>query len=131
MTLSEKSVHPAGEPQGELQGEAIAEQTDRPLNFEQEQKQNINRQLRTLYLKDDLGRLRAFSSMMVLGAGLGLMMVRKYSWGIAALTGFLLLEAWEGSRQEDPADEATPELARRAAQAERGDFGKLEVIPFK
>lgn len=133
MTLSAKFVDPAGEPKKDFPGETVQEQSDRPLNFEQEQEQNLNRQLRKLYLHEDLDRLRAFTSMLVLGSGLGLMVARKYRWGAAALTGFLLLEAWEGLRSPAPSPRngVDPELARRAAKAERGDFGNLEVIPFK
>ena len=104
--------------------------SDRPLNT-RDHARNLNQELRKLNME----RGYILTPLILLGAGLGFIMKRKYKLASLTIIGFLAQEALIGSRAAkslpSPAHPEEIELERYALKAERGDFGKLEVIPFR
>lgn len=105
---------------------------DSPLNLRVDQAKTIKRRLRQLGMQEALKLAVISSPLLLLGAGVGLMIKRKYLLGTMAVAGFFLEKATEGRRFFDQRRELEDlRLERRALKMERGDFGKLEVIPFR
>jgi hypothetical protein len=103
--------------------------SDQPLN-PRDYATNLNRELRRLKLE----RIYLFTPILLLGTGLGLLMMRKYKLGALAVMGFLAQETFIGNRAARKLPSREPQdiqLGRYAVKAERGDFGKLSVIPFR
>lgn len=105
------------------------ETSDQPLNT-RDYARNLNRQLRNLNME----QVFAITPLILLGAGFGLILMRRYKLASIALAGFLAEETLIGNRAAKPVHPPQPEdmdLERYAVRAERGDFGKLNVIPFR
>lgn len=105
---------------------------DSPLNLAVDQAKTIKRRLRQLKMQE-AGKLAVISSpLLLLGAGVGLMIKRRFLLGSMAVAGFFVEKALAGRRFLDQRRELEDlRLERRALKAERGDLGKLEVIPFR
>lgn len=119
----------------------LAQLADHPLNYEADQAANLAPQLRQLNLK--LGLQSALelvsnppSSLMVAGA-VGLLLKRRFGLASLLVAGIVLRQALQvpeapsARRGKEPRGRRDMEFERRALKAQRGDYGKLEVIPFK
>ena len=120
----------------------IEEFTDRPLNYYSDQVPDITPQLRHLNLeralKTVVGKVDGAPSALLLGAALSLVFRRRFPMASVFLMGFLFRQALmkrpprASSLNTLPArknDDA--ELELYALKAQKGDYGKLEVIPFR
>lgn len=108
----------------------IEPDSDKALNFSRDQKGTINRELRQLNRERGLDMAMTSTALILLGSGLGLVMMRRYRLASFVGLGFLLEQLLE-YRRVKTIDPNEIELERRALQLERGDYGKLEVIPFR
>ncbi len=109
----------------------IEKDSDRSLNYYPDQSTVIKKELRQLKMERGLNLIKISSPIILIGAGLGCMVARKYKLGSLFVMGLLLQKALEGRVIEPPRDQKDIELEKYALRVERGDFGKLEVIPFK
>lgn len=121
--------------------QAARQLEDHPLNYRYDQESNLTPRLRRLNM--ELGVQRALdmvsdpSAVLLLAATLGALSKRKYllaSFFAAACalkrSGATRPEA-PGSRSRTLSKRKELEFERLAAKAQRGDYGKLEVIAFK
>lgn len=125
--LFQKRLAPADAKRG-----AVEEFSDRSLNYYSDQMPDIKPRLRRLNWKWGLQKVP--SSALLLGGAVGLLLRRRYAGASLLLGGFLLRQVLNGTAVARPAREAGRdeiELERYALKAQRGDFGKLEVIAFK
>ncbi|WP_243371178.1 hypothetical protein [Geotalea sp. SG265] len=104
--------------------------SDKPLNLKQDKLPNIRKELRFLNRERGMDLAMTSAGLVLLGSGIGLVFAHRYK--LASLVGaaFLLQQLLE-YRQVREEDANELELERRALKLERGDFGKLEVIPFR
>ncbi|HJV34003.1 MAG TPA: hypothetical protein VJ604_02960 [Geomonas sp.] len=120
--------------------EKMEKYSDLPLNYYADQVPDINPQLRRLDLQwlgeSALENLTLISSALLLGTAVGFLFKRKVAIASYLALGFVLQQTVLGGRisrfrrsiREQRKD---IELERRALKAQRGDYGKLEVIAFK
>ncbi|MBT1073559.1 hypothetical protein [Pelotalea chapellei] len=107
---------------------------DLSLNFSSDQKQDIKRQLRTINWKRTPEMAGAALSAILLGAAGGFLVKGKLLKATLCVVGFLYQQ---GLKEEIPQlssmsrEKRDRELERYALKAQRGDYGKLEVIPFR
>lgn len=104
--------------------------SDKPLNFRRDQLPNIKGKLRHLDMERGLDLAMTATALMLMGSGLGLLMTRRYRLASILGIAFIVQQALE-YRRISRLDANETELERRALKLERGDFGKLEVIPFR
>jgi hypothetical protein len=109
------------------------EEIDRPLNYYSDQVSNIRGQLRNL--KIDKGVNTTVPYMLLTGAA-AMLLRRRYLFGALFLGGFLLNAYRVGRRlpeleAKSVRDPLNTDVEQYALKAERGDYGHLEVIPFK
>ncbi|SNB47175.1 hypothetical protein [Geobacter sp. DSM 9736] len=125
-----------------ISGGSTTAMDDRPLNYYPDQAVDIDQELRQVNRESVLERalemITAPSSVLLLSAGIGLVLRRRIGLGSVLLAGFLLRNALVtknpprsllrrlGMREKDELD-----VERYALKAQRGDYGKLEVIPFR
>ena len=121
-----------------MKDDRLATLTDHPLNYRQDQRGNLNPQLRQLNLK--LGAQTAVDFLLnppaalLVGGTLGLLLKRKFALAALFVGGFVLqqrmarLGATEAKRKREARE---IEFERRTLKAQRGDYGKLDVIAFK
>lgn len=105
-------------------------ESEEALNY-REQTANLKSRLRKLNLERGVNALRANRPLLMIGSALGLMLMRRYKLGSAVLIS-LLVEKALGIKEKGPT--RTPkeiELERYAVKLELGDYGKMEVIPFR
>ena len=119
----------------------IVELADRALNYYPDQVRDIAPQLRKLNLQWGLQKVLDELSVpaALVGGGLAFLLRRRFATAASfCLAGYLLqqarvkrvaLVATSRHRRERGRNEI--ELERYALKAQRGDYGKLEVIPFK
>ena len=107
----------------------VEKEIDAPLNHSDQMK-TIKRRVRQLNMMKFSSVLKSSSFFLLLGTGVGLMGMRKYKLGSAFITGFLLKKLFDIGNSTEP-DQKELELERYALKLERGDFGKIEVIPFR
>ena len=113
---------------------------DQPLNTSR-QESNIEQQLRRVNLEFGLERAPEMAgvalSALLLGAAGGFLLKGKLLKASLCVVGFLYQQ---GLREEIPSsplsrlgvrEKKDIELERYALKAQRGDYGKLEVIPFR
>lgn len=125
-----------------VSGGSTTAMDDRPLNFYPDQAVDLDQELRQAERESVLERaleiVTAPSSVLLLGAAVGLMLKRRFLLGSLLLTGFVARNAFLGGSPPVPVlrrfgmrgkDEL--DVERYAAKAQRGDYGKLEVIPFR
>lgn len=108
----------------------IEPNSDKPLNFNRDQLPNIKGKLRHLNMERGLDMAMTSTALMLLGSGLGFLMTRRYKLASFLGIAFIVQQVFE-NRRIDRHDPNEIEFERRALKLERGDFGKLEVIPFK
>lgn len=109
------------------------DEIDRPLNYYSDQVSNIRGQLRGLKINKGVNTTVPF---VLLTGAVAMMLRRRYLFGALCVGGFLLnayrvgkkLPELEAKSVRDPFD---TDVERYALKAERGDYGHLEVIPFK
>lgn len=124
-----------------MNSDNLARLADLPLNFRQDQRANLNPQLRQLNLK--LGLQSALkmlldppAALLLVGAA-GLLYKRRYGFASLLLGGLVLQQtrsrfAAQADVQESEARKRREiEFERRALKAQRGDYGQLEVIAFR
>jgi hypothetical protein len=104
--------------------------SDKPLNFKRDQVPNIRTQIGVLNRKQGLEVAMTSTRLALLGAGIGLVLAHRYKLASAVGAAFLLQQILQ-YRLVRGEDVNELELERRALKLERGDFGKLEVIPFR
>lgn len=109
------------------------DEIDRPLNYYSDQAANIKGRLRDLNINKGIN---TSIPLVLLTAGLAFMVRRRFSLGSLFLGGFLLNAYMVGRRVPAPnahsaSDPYNADVERYALKAERGDYGHLEVIPFK
>lgn len=109
------------------------DEVDRPLNYYSDQMANIRRRLSDLNLNQGVN---GAIDLILLAAGVGFMVRRKYPLGSLFLAGLLLKSAMRGVSIPTPhlrpaRDQNDIDVERYALKAERGDYGHLEVIPFR
>lgn len=122
-------------------GENVREWGDRPLNFREDQKKNLDPQLRRLNVKLGGRALLDFAlsppPYLLLAGALGLLVRRRFALASLLAGGFVLQQALSrvggSDAQEEQEQRSQRELAfeRRAMKAQRGDYGRLDVIAFK
>lgn len=118
--------------------EKMEKYSDRPLNFDTDQVPDINPQIRRLDLQwlgeTALENITIISAAVLLGGALGFLLKRKVAIASCLAAGAVLQQVvlGRGSRlQRLDEQRKDTELERYALKAQRGDYGKLEVIPFK
>lgn len=109
------------------------DEIDRPLNYYSDKISNISGQLRDL--KIDKGVNTTVPFVLLTGA-IAMLLRRRYLFGALFVGGFLLNAYRVGKRQpeleaKNVKDPFNTDVERYALKAERGDYGHLEVIPFK
>lgn len=123
----------------ERSAEKMEKYSDRPLNFDADQVPDINPQVRRLDVEwlgeTALENITIISSVLLLGGALGFLVKRKLVVASCLAAGFVLQQVVLGGssprlRRLDQQRRDT-ELERYALKAQRGDYGKLEVIPFR
>lgn len=139
MLSSNPSKH--GEHPNSLKNEEMDEFSDRSLNYYSDQVPDIKPQLRQLNLEWGLQTALekiGLPSAMLLGGACGFLFRRKFTLASFFVAGFVLQQALvnrrrQFSRLRRPVARETNdiELERYALKAQLGDYGKLEVIPFK
>lgn len=122
-------------------GLKLKEMADRPLNHDKDQVSNIDPQLRRLDLK--LARRSAAEFLsdppaaLLLGSAVGLLLNRKFALASLCAAGFVLRQAANrrthpsGRQPQGKREREEIEFERRVLKAQRGDYGRLEMIPFK
>jgi hypothetical protein len=124
-----------------MNSDNLARLADLPLNFRQDQRANLDPQLRQLNLK--LGLQSAVkmlldppASLLLMGAA-GLLYKRRYGLAGLLLGGLVLQQARKRAavpadvRESEARKRKEIEFERRALKAQRGDYGPLEVIAFR
>ncbi|QWV93133.1 hypothetical protein KP004_18505 [Geomonas oryzisoli] len=115
----------------------LARLADLPLNFREDQRGNLDPQVRELNLKlglqSALELLRDPKAALLMGGALALLYKRKYALASLLVGGMVLQRALSHAGEEGEAarKRRETEFERRALKAQRGDYGKLEVIAFK
>ncbi|QXE86327.1 hypothetical protein KP003_18525 [Geomonas nitrogeniifigens] len=114
---------------------------DLPLNYREDQRGNLDPQVRELNLKlglqSALDLLRDPRAALLAGGALALFYKRKYALASLLVGGMVLQRALSragaagGGEREAARKRREIEFERRALKAQRGDYGKLEVIAFK
>lgn len=118
--------------------QAAQELNDNPLNYIHDQERNLNPELRRLNLRLALQGARAFASdpsaTLLFGGAVSALWKRKYALASLLAAGLVLQQAL-ARRGQPPRlsgrNRQELELERYAMKAQRGDFGRLQVIPFK
>jgi hypothetical protein len=114
--------------------------SDRSLNYYSDQLADIKPQLRHLNfrwgMQTLLASVTAHSSAILLCGALAYAYKRKYAAASFLAAGFLFRQVFKKRGPNHNARQRTPgkdevALERYALKAQRGDFGKLEVIAFK
>lgn len=108
----------------------VERDSDKPLNFARDQLPNLRNKLRSLDLERGMDVAMTATGLVLLGTGIGLLFAHRYRLATAVGAAFLLQQVLE-YRQIQGEDVNELELERRALKLERGDYGKLEVIPFR
>ena len=124
-----------------LENRRLVELADRALNYYPDQMRDIEPRLRKLNLQWGLQKVLDKLSVPAALAGGALAFLLRRRFATAAsfcLAGYLLQQALlkrvallATSRHRIVRGRNEIELERYALKAQRGDFGKLEVIPFK
>lgn len=119
----------------------LARLTDLPLNYREDQRANLNPQLRQLNLRLGLRSALDFllnpPAALLVGGAVGLLYKRRYGLASLLVVGLTLqrLLAQTGGSAKDREREARArrgmEFERRTLKAQRGDYGKLDLIAFK
>lgn len=118
---------------------ALTELGDSSLNYAPDLKPNIDSRLRQLdmelFLAAAREKLPAISSGLLVAGALGFLFKRRFTVASNFVLAFLLQQALMKQRQGTSAPNGRSkediELERYALKAERGDYGKLDVIAFK
>lgn len=124
-----------------MNSDNLARLADLPLNFRQDQRANLDPQLRQLNLKLGLQAavnmlLAPPASLLLVGAA-GLLYKRRYGLAGLLLGGAVLQQALSGLavpagvRESEARRRREREFERRALKAQRGVYGQLEVIAFR
>ncbi|MBU5611610.1 hypothetical protein [Geomonas azotofigens] len=124
-----------------MNGDKLARLADLPLNYREDQRGNLDPQVRQLNLKlglqSALDLLGDPSAALLIGGALGLLYKRKYLFASLLVGGVALRRALSrsgagtGDQGEAARRRREIEFERRALKAQRGDYGQLEVIAFK
>lgn len=109
------------------------DEIDRPLNYYSDQSPNIRGRLTDLEIDKGVNTIVPFA---LLTGAVGMLLRRRYLFGALFVGGFLLNAYRVGRRQpeleaKNVRDPFNTDVERYALKAERGDYGHLEVIPFK
>lgn len=122
-------------------GEKLTEWTERPLNFREDQRENLDPQLRRLSVRLGAHALLDFAlnppAYLLLAGAVGLLAKRRFALASLLAGGFVLQQALSRVGATDAREELDEkkrrEIAfeRRAMKAQRGDYGRLDVIAFK
>lgn len=122
--------------------EKIEQLSDRPLNLRDDQVPDLRPQIRQLdweWVVDTVqDNAAAIAATVLVGGALGLLMRRKVALATCFAAGVVLQQVLIRRRPElfrlgnaRNRDRNEIELERYAMKAQLGDYGKLEVIPFK
>ncbi|MBJ6751815.1 hypothetical protein [Geomonas anaerohicana] len=122
-----------------MNSDNLAQLADLPLNYRENQRGNLDPQVRQLNLKlglqSALELLRDPRAALLVGGALGLIYKRRYALASLLVGGLVLQRALANAAGREPAEVARQrrerEFERRALKAQRGDYGHLEVIAFK
>lgn len=122
-------------------GEKLTEWAERPLNFSEDQRENLDPQLRRLNMNLGARALLDFllnpPAYLLLAGAVGLLARRRFALASLLAGGFVLQQALSRvgatDAQESLEEKRRREIAfeRRAVKAQRGDYGRLDVIAFK
>jgi len=134
--LHKNSIDTAG-----FNDDRLEELADQPLNHNRDRVPDIDPQLRQLNLelglKTAMGVISAPSAFLLSGA-VGFFLKRRFAAASFFAAGFFLRQILTkqrpvtGKRSRQGARRRSDiEIERYALKAQRGDYGKLEVIPFK
>jgi hypothetical protein len=123
------TTHQISQP-GQLQQES-----DRCLNYYSDQLPDIEPRLRRLTVRWGVHALvqkKNVGSIFLLGAALGMIVRRRYLLASCYAAGLVLQQLLQRSgRPDQRPGRAELALERYALKAQRGDYGKLEVIAFR
>ncbi|WP_224983797.1 hypothetical protein [Geomonas agri] len=122
-----------------MNSDKLARLADLPLNYREDQRGNLNPQVRELTLKLGLQSVLEFlgdpRTALLVGGAFGLLYKRKYALASLVVGGLVLQRALSRGATGDGGEVARQrrekEFERRALKAQRGDYGHLEVIAFK
>ncbi|GFO65813.1 hypothetical protein M1B72_01265 [Geomonas paludis] len=122
-----------------MNSDNLAQLADLPLNYREDQRGNLDPQVRQLNLKlglqSALDLLADPRAALLVGGALGLIYRRRYALASLLVGGLVLQRALSRAGSGEPAEVARQrrerEFERRALKAQRGDYGHLEVIAFK
>ncbi|TSK04628.1 MAG: hypothetical protein FPO08_20180 [Geobacter sp.] len=122
-------------------GERLTEWAERPLNFSEDQRENLDPQLRRLNVRLGAHALLDFvlnpPAYLLLAGAVGLLAKRRFALASILAGGFVLQQALSRvgatGAQERLDERKKREIAfeRRTMKAQRGDYGRLDVIAFK
>ncbi|QXE90235.1 hypothetical protein KP001_17725 [Geomonas subterranea] len=122
-----------------MNSDKLAGLEDLPLNYREDQRGNLDPQVRELNLKlglqSALEFLLAPPAALLIGGALGLIYKRRYALASLVVGGMVLRQTLSrgtaAEEEEVTCKRKEIEFERRALKAQRGDYGRLEVIAFK
>ena len=115
----------------------IEADSDRSLNYYSDQLPDIQKNLRQLNLAWGFERARLPLSVIFISGALGFLLKRRYAAASFFALGLLIQQILKKQplssqqRKLGVGERNELELERYAMKAQRGDFGKIEVIPFR
>lgn len=122
-------------------GEKLTEWAESPLNYREDQRENLDPQLRRLNVRLGAHALLDLvlnpPAYLLLAGAVGLLAKRRFALASFLAGGFVLQRALSRvgatGAQERLEEKKRREIAfeRRAMKSQRGDYGRLDVIAFK
>ena len=112
--------------------------TDRSLNYYSDQLPDLQKNLRQLNLAWGFERIGLPLSVVFISGAVGFLLKRRFAAASLFALGFFLQQILKKQQPLSPplrnlgvGDRNELELERYAMKAQRGDLGKIEVIPFR
>jgi hypothetical protein len=112
--------------------------TDRSLNYYSDQLPDIKKNLRQLNLAWGFERVRLPLSVVFISGALGFLLKRRFAAASLFALGLLFQQILQERQPLSPplrnlgvGERNELELERYAMKVQRGDYGKIEVIPFR
>lgn len=115
----------------------IEADSDRSLNYYSDQLPDIQKNLRQLNLARNLERLDLPLSALFAGGALVFLLKKRFAAASFFVLGFMIQQILKQRPLSSPmrnlgvGERNELELERYALKAQRGDYGKIEVIPFR
>lgn len=121
---------PAGAAGRNTRPQSLNRLSDHPLNFEKDQVPNLRRLDLRLAVRRGMELLRDPPAALLLGGTLGLLVKRRFALASLCAAGLILERAMTRPGRARRRDGGIA-FERAVLKAQRGDYGSLEVIPFR